>query len=211
ADPRVEVGEGGQARFLVNIAGDEIASSGRYVHVPEEWQRTEREREGQLAIAKLVLGGFLALLALAAMVMAVLEWTKGRVDRRALIAVASIAFAGAALGVANRWPTIAMHLNTAEPIASQVSITVLGALFGGLLMALAAGLIAGVGLWAVRRRPRIALATPLPPWLAGTAAMLFAAGLTAGLGRLAPRMMPLWPGNEFSAAWIPWAAALLGA
>ncbi len=120
ADPRIDVGEGGEARLLVNVAGDEIVTSGRFVHVPEAWLRSERDREGRLTIWKVALGGLLALAALAALVMAVLEWTKGHVDRRALTAVAGIAFAAAALGVANRAPLIAMHLNTAEPVVSQV-------------------------------------------------------------------------------------------
>ena len=47
ADPRVDVGKDGQARVAVNVAGDEVVSAGRYVHVPEAWQRAEREREGR--------------------------------------------------------------------------------------------------------------------------------------------------------------------
>jgi hypothetical protein len=211
ADPRIDVGEGGEARVLVNVAGDEIASSGRFVHVPESWQRAERDREGRLLVLKLLLGGLFALAALAAVVMAVLEWTKGHVDRRALVGTVGILFTASALAVVNRWPLIAMNLNTAEPVLPQVSIAVLGMLLGGVLMALVSGLLAGVGVWAARQRPATPLAVSWAPWMAGIAAMLFVAGASAVLGSLAPRRMPLWPGYGTAASWWPPLAAMLEA
>ena len=207
-DPRVAVGKDGEARVLVSVAGDEIAAAGRLVHVPEEWQRMERDREGRLTIVKFVLGGLLAFAGIAAIVVAVLEWTRGHVDRRAMIVVAAIAFAAAVVGIANRWPLIAMHLNTAEPVTAQVSIAVLGALFEGLLVALPCGLMAGVGVWAARRQPAFALAGRSRPWVAGVALALVAAGVGAVVARLAPRTAPLWPGYGIEAARWPAVAAL---
>ena len=93
ADPRVDVGKDGQARVAVNVAGDEVVSAGRYVHVPEAWQRAEREREGRLTIVKLALGAAFALAAIAALIAAVLHWTRGHCDRRALIGVTAAALA----------------------------------------------------------------------------------------------------------------------
>jgi hypothetical protein len=209
ADPRVAVGGDGEARVQVNIAGDEIAAAGRLVHVPEEWQRRERDREGRLTIVKLLLSGVIALAGIAAVVMAVLEWTRGHIDRRASIIVAAIAFAFAVVGIANRWPRFAMNLNTAEPIGSQISIAIVGAIFAGLLVALLCGLMAGVGAWAARRQPPITLAGRLHPSLAGFAVASIAAGAGALVGKLVPRMEPLWPGYAIEAAQWPALAAML--
>ena len=208
-DPRVEVGAGGEARAAVTVAGDEIASAGRFVRVPEDWQRAEREREGWVTIVKLVLGGLFAAAGLAAIVMAALHWTRGYYDRRALTAVAAIAFAAAVLGIANHWPRIAMSLNTAEPVLAQVVIAMLGSAFVGLLSALLCGLTAGVGAWAMQRRPLRLLAGPLPAWAAGVAALLLTAGAGAVLGRFVPRTMPLWPSYELESTWLPALAAAL--
>jgi hypothetical protein len=208
ADPRIDVGKGGQARILVNLAGDEIGGAGRFVHVPEEWQRAERERDGRLMLVKVLVAVLLASVALAALVVAVLRWTRGECDRRALAAVAAVAFAVAVANVANRWPATAMNLVTAEPIASQAAIAIASALLGGLLLALAAGLAAGAGGWAAQHQP--------PPvagqrhWaVAGAAALLFAEGVGAATEALAPRSMPLWPSYEHEAAWVPPLAAAL--
>jgi hypothetical protein len=209
ADPRVDVGKGGQARVLVNLAGDEIAGAGRFVHVPEEWQRAEREREGRLTLVKVLVAALSAIVALAALVFAVLRWTRSECDRRALVAVGAISLAAAALSGANRWPSIAMSLQTAEPIASQAALAIGSALVGGLLLALAAGLTAGAGAWAAQRQ------APQPPagranWaVAGVAALLFAAGIGAAVEALAPRSAPLWPSYAQESTWLPPLAAAL--
>jgi hypothetical protein len=212
ADPRVDVGKDGQARVAVGVAGDEVVAVGRFVHVPEAWQRAERDREGRLTIVKLALGVAFALAALAALVSAVLHWTRGDCDRRALTRVAAIAFALSLVGIANYWPRIAMGLTTTEPVAAQASIAIAGSLLAGLLGALLLGLASGVGAWAVAQQPRRPLAGALPPWMAGVAALLLTAGAGAVVAALTPRAEPLWPGYGIEAAWFPpLAAALEGA
>ena len=212
ADPRIDVGKGGQARARVDIAGDEVVAIGRFVHVPEEWQRGEREREGSLTLVKLVLGAAFAIAALAALVAAVLHWTRGHCDRRAMTAVIVIALAMTVATVANQWPRITMGFTTAEPVAAQASIAIAGSLLMGLLVALLFGLTAGVGVWAAKRQPVHALAGRLPVWAAGVAALLLTAGAGAAVELLTPRTMPVWPDYAFESAWIPaLAAALEGA
>ena len=46
ADPRIEVGTGGEARVQVLVAGDEPVLVGRSLFVPEAWQRAEAETRG---------------------------------------------------------------------------------------------------------------------------------------------------------------------
>jgi hypothetical protein len=212
ADPRVDVGDGGQARVGVNVAGDEIASIGRFVHVPEEWERAQRERDGRLTIVKLALGACLALAALAAIVSAVLQWTRGHCDRRALTLMIGVAFALSAGSVANHWPRIEMGFSTAEPIASQASIAIAGSLLMGLLAALLVGLAGGVGAWAAQRQPVQRIAGTLPAWAAGVAAAVMTAGAGAAVEALTPRTLPVWPSYAIEAAWVPaLAAAIEGA
>jgi len=208
-DPRVDVGKGGEARAAVNLAGDEIASAGRLVHVPEEWQRAEREKEGRLTLVKVLLAALSAIVALAALVTAVLRWVHGACDRRTMIAVAAIAFVAAAIAVANRWPAMAINLSTSEPIASQAAIAILGSLLGGLLLALSAGLTAGVGAWAAQHQSASLLAGRLPAPAAGVAALLFSAGVSAAVEWFAPDSGPLVPSFAQESTALPMVAAAL--
>jgi hypothetical protein len=102
-----------------------------------------------------------------------------------------------------------MQLSTAEPVGSQVSMLLLGALVGALLGALLFGLTSGIGAWYARSAPRFALAGVLPPWLAAVAAALFVAGVEAALSSLGARDTPLWPSLQAASLWSPVAGGII--
>ncbi len=212
ANPRVDVGKDGVATLGVEVAGDEIAGYGRFVDVPEAWQRTERERDSRFLIVRMVFVGLLGIAALAGVVMAVIDWTHGRRDRRALYGVFTIVLVLGTLGVANAWPQLAHGFKTAEPVVSQAAISVAGLLAGTLLTALLFGLTAGVGAWAATRHLPSPLPVRVPRWALAIAAALFVAGARSSLERLAPASVPLWPSYGVEALALPWlGAALAGA
>ncbi|MDQ6621734.1 MAG: CPBP family intramembrane metalloprotease, partial [Pseudomonadota bacterium] len=97
ADPAVKIGEGGEARLQVVIAGDQVANAGRYVFIPESWMRTQRERQSQFTFIKLALAALAGVFLVAGLVFAATQWMRRRFDRRALFAVAAISFTLAAL------------------------------------------------------------------------------------------------------------------
>ena len=209
ADPRLDVGKGGEARISVKLAGDEIVGAGRFVHVPEAWLRAERERSGRLQVAKIA-GAILFLLAgLAALVFGVRSWLHNHFDARALAIVLTIALGTAAGSIAVMWPSIAMQLRTTEPILWQALLAVASSFTAAGLAAMAIALAAGVGAWAARTAANALPAGPLPPWAAGVAAAFFVAGAGAVAGHLVPPEAPLWPSVAFESAAFPWAAAAL--
>jgi MFS family permease len=203
ADPRIDAGKGAEARAVVALGGDEVTSYGRYVEIPEIWQRTERERDGRLSFVKMSITAAVAIAALAALVMAIFSWTHRRCDRRALTGVAAIAFGLMLVTYANAWPTLAMGLDTTEPVASQIGLSAAGMLLGAAIAALLFGLLAGVGAWASERQPPHRLEGDRPSWLLGVAAALAAAGVGAALGGLAPATVPRWPVYPFEALALP--------
>jgi hypothetical protein len=207
ADPRIDVGKDGEARMSVAIAGDEIVGASRYVHVPESWLRAEREREGRTGNAKIAAGLLFALAAIAALGVAVKAWMRGHCDTRASALALAITLSAAAAGIAVMWPAFTIRLKTTEPVAWQM-LRVGAAARGGARFA-AVALVAGVGAWAARMRPRTPLAGRLPPWACGAAAALFIAGGAALAERLVASEAPLWPSLPFESAAWPWAAAAL--
>src|SRR5262249_7305757 len=136
ADPRVDVGKGGEARVRIAIAGDEIIASGRYIFIPEDWQRAERERAARLNIVRMSVALALVIVAIAALIAAIIAWSRGRFDRRAFWLAVGIVAATSVIGGANQWPVIAMTLNTTEPYAWQVLLWAAGAGFSVILVTL---------------------------------------------------------------------------
>ena len=209
ADPKVFVGKDGEARIQVLLAGDEVASAGRSVFVPEAWQRAETERDNRLQVVKYAGVFATALGALAALIFAVISWNHGHCDKRALFVVGALAMIVAVVDMANSWPEIAMQLSTAEPVASQLATTIAGGLFASVLTAGLMALLAGVGTWYARTTLPTPLATRLPAWAVGVAVALTVAGLAAVSGVLAPRTAPLWPALKLSSLAWPLAGALI--
>jgi hypothetical protein len=207
ADPRVDVGKGGEARMSVTLAGDEIVGAGRFVHVPEAWLRAERERAGRLQGAKIAGALLFALAGLAALVFGVKSWLRNECDIRALAFVLAVTFGAAAGSIAVMWPSVAMQFRTTEPILWQALLAVAGSLLAAGLAALAIALMAGVGVWAARNAPNVPPAGRLPPWAAGVAAALFVAGAGAAAGSLVAAEAPLWPSVALESAAYPQAAA----
>jgi len=203
------VGKEGEARMSIAVAGDEVVGAVRYVHVPESWLRTEREREGRNGNARIAAALLFALAAIASLGVAVRAWMHGQCDNRAAALVLAITLVAAAAGIAVMWPTFAIRLRTTEPVAWQVLLLVAGLLLAAALGALVVALVTGVGLWAARVRPTTPLAGRFPPWAGGAAAAFAVAGAGALAERLVPRESPLWPSLPFEAAAWPWAAAAL--
>ena len=146
ADPRVDVGKGGEARMQVALAGDEVASAGRFVYVPEAWQRAERERDGRLQIAKIAAALAVRARRARGARLCGAQLERGHCDTRALLIVGALAFAAAAIDLANGGPTSRCACTTTEPVLSQVATPIAGGLF--------AGAVRGAASWrlAVRRR-----------------------------------------------------------
>ncbi len=113
------------------------------------------------------ISALVALAGLAALVMAMVNWTRRHCDRRALIGVATITFVLMAVTYANSWPSLAMALDTTEPVASQIGLSAAGMLLGAAVAALLFGLLAGVGAWATQRQPPHAFAGQPPGVAAG--------------------------------------------
>jgi len=205
ADPRVEVGKGGEARAVIVVAGDEVSGSGRYVFVPEDWQRGERERSSRLNVAKIGVVLLFSLVGLGAIIWASVAWTRDHFDRRVFWVVTIVSLAATIVGSVDQWPSIAFGLSTTEPVLRQVALASARALFGAVLGALLAGMLSGVAAYAARMHvtPGADTATL---WLRGVYIALFAIGVDALVATATPDLAPTWPGYGAENAVIPWLA-----
>jgi len=209
ADPAIDVGAGGELRYVVTIAGDEVTGSGRVVHVPEVWIRSELARDKWRQVVRMSAGVLFMIAGFVALVLGIVAWTKGRCDTRAVKWVGSVSFVLAAAGLANAWPLTTMGLRTTEPVASQYAMIAMGALAAGLVSALLFGVVAGIGAWYGRSEPRSPIAGTLPPWGTAIAAGVLVSGVQAVAGNLGTPSAPLWPAVWAGALASPLAAALL--
>jgi hypothetical protein len=110
----------GEPRVEVGVSGNEIAATGRFIFVPEDWQRDTRAaltRNLVLQILSgLVFGGLLAFAA----VTGVVAWSRRRYSSRLFFIAMAVMFVASAINTANGWPTVLASLQTALPLNLQI-------------------------------------------------------------------------------------------
>ena len=199
---------GGEARAAVEIAGDEVVDTRRYVFPPEAWRRADEQRRGTLSIAGIASTIVLGLLLVAGAVVAVVGMTRKRFDVRLALAIAGLTLLVTAAGIANNWPLVMHDLSTAQPLALQLGIGLVGGLIGAGLIAVLFGLLAGQGGVsalgnegaAADRKPAVRTGVALGLGVLGALALADAA-----LGR----GLPPWSVQGPASSVVPWLAAAL--
>jgi hypothetical protein len=199
--------ERGEARIGVEIAGDEITDAWRYVHVPEEWERAERNRETLLQILGVLSGIAVAGLLGAGAVGAVVRWSRGRFAVRSFLTISAIVFVLGLIGFMNRWPSAVSNFSTAQSFSLQAGILMGFGVIGVGIFASVLGLNAGLVQSWLPPRPSSHAA---PQIAAGLGLGFAAAGLAAAAGALMARQGPLAPEFGPASAWLPLIGATLG-
>jgi hypothetical protein len=110
----------GEPRIRVELAGDEIASTGRFIHVPEDWERQQRAADTRNLIVRVVFGLVFGGLLLAAAVTGTIAWSRRRYTPRLFLAAASLMLIISVVSFANGWPAVLARLPTAQPLPLQI-------------------------------------------------------------------------------------------
>jgi hypothetical protein len=191
----------GEARLGVRLAGDEVAGARRFVFVPEEWERAERNAETVASIvqgAGLLLGGAIVF---GGAIAAIVTWSRRRfVVRLFLIAFATV-LAFTAIRFVNAFPGTLPALSTSQPLQLQLAVLLGSSAVGITLQAAALALIAGAApVWLPTRgnNARVSLQIGLAVGMIASAIRAVSA-LTGG--------GPLWPSYGGANSFAPFVGA----
>jgi hypothetical protein len=135
--------EEGEARVAVRLGGDEVVDAHRWIHVPEEWQRRDRERATQVSIASNLSFAFLAICLMAGVGAAIVAWSRGEFDRRRFLKVLALLAGIKLVSFINNWPFISAQFSTTRPLGHQWLTSIGGGLLNILVTAAAPALIVG--------------------------------------------------------------------
>ena len=190
----------GEARLSVRIAGGEVADVSRFVHVPEEWERAERNRDTALAILQGAAGVLGGLALLAGVVGAVVSWSRRRFRVALFGAVAAAFLVVGFTNLFNGFPGRLTGLSTAQPLPLQIAILLGAGAVGAVLTALAAGLVDGAApVWSPWRGvqdPASAIRLGAAAGAIGAAARVLGSAIGSGAA-------PSWPSYAGASAFAP--------
>jgi hypothetical protein len=193
----------GEARLAVRLAGDEVAGVRRFVFIPEEWERTERNARtistivqggGFLIAGALLFGGAIA---------AIVSWSRRRFAVGVFLAAFAAVLVCTALRFVNAFPATLPALSTSQPLQLQLAVLLGSSAVGITLQAAAMALIAGA----------------VPVWLparGNNTSMSLRIGLAVGMIASAARAVsaltggaPLWPSYAGANSFVPFASAAI--
>jgi hypothetical protein len=192
--------DSGEARIAVDIAGDEVAAAGRFVHIPEEWERAWRNRRGVTRVAQIASVILLVLLYLAGAVFAIVRWSRHRFASSTFaIFFAFMAIVGG-LQIFNSFRTASAQFVTAQPFKLQTAILIVGGLIATTGIAAVSSLLIGLAHRLVPEQPGNADRATLAAGF-GLGALLAALG-SVGMS-LVPSTMPSWPDLSSAGDFLP--------
>lgn len=169
----------GRLRVEVELGGDAVIRTGRFVHVPDTWQRERRAS----ALRRMLPGFFGAAMIvglwLLGSVNGLMRWSRGTLARDRALAVGVLALLCSLAMAWNSWPVSVASFTTTEPFALQRTFALVGAGLGALFLGSASGLLAGLPL----RGTPAARAMRWLPGVALGAAVVGVRSLIALLGR----------------------------
>src|SRR5262249_10517374 len=129
----------GEPWIEVAVSGDEVTSVGRFIHVPEDWDRRQRAASTRNTIIQGAVSGLPGGLLLAAAITGMVCWSRSRYTPRAFLAAAIVVLVVSATSLANNWPALVAALSTSQPLQLQligvfavagVGLTILAAMVG---------------------------------------------------------------------------------
>jgi MFS family permease len=189
----------GEARLTIVISGDQVVDSYRFIHVPEQWERAERNKQTLRGLLEFSCSVVLILLVLAGVVAAIIGWSRNAFSVTAFSSVFLILFVLRMISQVNAWPATQIIFSTARPYNYQVLTSVLQGVVAAAFVSASIALLAGlIHHW--HRRSSWPLHQPhwSSGWLLGTLFAGFGAIMSAG----APSLSPVWA--DYSAAGWYW-------
>lgn len=180
---------GGDARILVRVSGDEITDAARGLHIPEQWERDQRKQHNLMMLLKLISLLFLFVCLLFIIV-------KGKIATFS-VPVALVAFTLLLpymfWAIYNSWPALMGTLNTSEPVGHQLFTLLISLGARNIIKILAFACLFGLVFTHKKGQPFHALKNSI---LIGICLGLFVLGSTASLHALLPSPYPLWASYE---------------
>jgi hypothetical protein len=149
----------GEARIAVSLAGGQVVSSNRYVHVPEEWARNERARQNIPTLIRVVCSVAVTRLTLVGAIASIVWWSRRKpFSVRALVVSMALLVVLDVIGIVNSWSQFGSQLQTAQPFFLQIAIVLAVVLVAILCSCGAVGFVAGTAEPGPGLTPTVALA-----------------------------------------------------
>lgn len=207
-DTTQQLADGGQARITVKLAGDKVVDQYRWIHVPEEHERSH-EQERSLLLLISALCSLLAMLTLSCGAgLGIFSWAFGKFNTKVAGIIVGVLSAKTIVQLVNLGPSFTTGFQTSQPYGNQLLMLTLAVGWGSLVKILPVALLGGFvyALLAPNRQPPDEKKYSI--WLFKTMLTGSSVGVitwcaTVLSKKLVPLTNPVWPPFVHASAFLP--------
>jgi membrane protease YdiL (CAAX protease family) len=190
----------GEARIAIQISGDEVTDAYRFIHIPEEWERQERNRKNIITTLQTFSILIMFLMFAAAIIGVILKWTRKNFSIRVFITFLIIISTIKIIDIINQLPQTMARFSTAEPLSNQILMTIIYSVIILLLSAAGPSMAAGfIQSWKTESN----LQKSGSIWLGFAVGLIFE-GFSVLISRwFEPSLEPFWAKYDYLGYYIP--------
>lgn len=201
--------ETGQARVSVCISGDQVTDAACTIHVPEEWERKEQNKQNILGIISVTFALLFAFILLIGLILASRQKRNFVFSKRLFLIIFGTSIIISMIDLINTWPSFIGAFNTSLPVQNQlfqtIGLLVASTLIKSIFYALILSYVLSF------RTHYLFTQRNWITWTIGICSGLFVAGIISCARLLVPINMPLWPSYDVLGCTIPLLGALFNA
>lgn len=197
----------GQARISIALSGDEVIDAARTIHVPEEWIRTQANKDNTLNIVMMIFGLLLIFLLISGLILATRQKRTFYFSKKLFYGTCILSLTIAGIEIITMWPSIIGIFNTSIPLNTQLIQTLSSLIIFTIIKSIAYATLLTYALSYAPQQKLIPL--NIHSIATGMSCGLFVAGLFSCIQLLIAIKMPLWPSYDpLSSSWPLLASAL---
>ena len=190
----------GAPRIKVEISGEQITDCYRFIHVPEQWIRDQKAHQNIIQLIKTISTVLFSAIIIFAVMLALISVSKKKFSLSLFLLFSILLASISLLQIVNNWPSTEFDFSTAQPLTTQVIMSVAFSLAGLIIVSLVFGLINGYTPFCTSAQKQI---TKFSTVLLGLGGGLIIAGIEAVIKSRFPSELPNYVDYSFLSHYIP--------
>ena len=195
----------GDKRLRVLINGDNIKTHEKFIFVPEEWERNERDQRAILDVASSSMSLLLNILVMMATVLGIIYWTNNKITTMLVLYIFSPLLIVRIVSFINQLPSLIASFSTAQPYNNQLGVLIAGTLVGGLFISMIPSILVASSHFQINEQKKN---KEKPGLLEGILIGIGLSGVFVMTNTLQPNLSPEWPNLFNGASRVPFLSIL---
>lgn len=134
----------GQGRYRLSLAGDQAVFASAFVHIPEDWERTYKDKQSKLKILR-GLGSFIPIIILiAGMVWGIIRWTRKKFSPILFVYFGAGILALFIVNIYLSWDSMMFSYQTSMPMSNFITMLLVSMGIAGIFSSAGLGIIGGM-------------------------------------------------------------------